>query len=124
VSWFKIFSAVVVANVVSWLIVSAIAWLFWIFFFAALAQEFKTATSSLSKPVTTITAPASRPAPKIQAPKPQVRQRGFSNSAIAENKKMCEFWTEQFRKDGLGESEAYRDLACLRYQKSLTTYKD
>jgi len=121
VSWWKVFSAVVVANVVSWVIVSVLAWLFWIWFFSALFDDFKNRTVSVPKTPSVITAPV---VPKVQQPKPEPKERVFSRSAIAQNKKMCDFWTEQFRKDGLAESEAYRDLACIRYRKSLTTYKD
>jgi len=121
VSWWKVFSAVVVANVVSWVIVSVLAWLFWVWFFSALFDDFKNRTVSVPETPSVITAPV---VPKVQQPKPEPKETVFSRSAIAQNKKMCDFWTEQFRKDGLAESEAYRDLACIRYRKSLTTYKD
>lgn len=45
-SWFKMFSAVLVANIVSWVIVTIIGWLVFFVFMDALGDEFERRMSS------------------------------------------------------------------------------
>jgi hypothetical protein len=40
-------------------------------------------------------------------------------SVIASSKKMCDFWTSEYRKDGNPKSQAYKEMACLRYRNLL-----
>ena len=137
-SWFKIFSAVVVGNIVSWIIVSLIGLLFWAFFFNSLGNALadrgfsSTPSSKLLEMRKMDKDLADRYNDTVNSvvqntltrpPQPEPKKRVFSDSAIATNKRVCDFWMEQYRKDGLAESRAYKNSACLRYRKSLTLYE-
>jgi len=44
----------------------------------------------------------------------------ISASAVRTNKRMCEFWSQEYQVDATSKNEAYRDTACLRYRSSLS----
>jgi hypothetical protein len=134
-SWFKVFSAVVVANIVSWIIISIIGW----FIFFVVLDSFNGALierlSMNSKPefptisVTSFSPPVPT-AEEIRAQ--QARERRLAverrrvrneaeqkRSVIASSKEMCDFWTSEYRKDGNPKSQAYKEMACLRYRNLL-----
>lgn len=129
-SWFKIFSAVVVANIVSWIIISIIGW--FVFFVVldsfndALAERFSTSSTyespSISVPSYSPPAPTQaeleakqkreqRLADERRRAKREAEQR---RNAIKNSKEMCEFWTAEYREDGNSKSQAYKEMACLR----------
>ncbi|EAZ97069.1 hypothetical protein [Marinobacter sp. ELB17] len=134
-SWFKVFSAVVVANIVSWIIISIIGW----FIFFVVLDSFNDALterlSKSSKPeFPTISVPSFSPpvptAEEIRAQ--QAREKRLAaqrrrarneaeqkRSVIASSKEMCDFWTSEYRKDGNPKSQAYKEMACLRYRNLL-----
>lgn len=137
-SWFKIFSAVLVANIVSWIIVTILGW----FMFFVVLDSFNDALdevlSSQSKiEFPTVSFPSYSP-PKPPAPTPQEikakqerekrlaaerrrvkREAEQKRSAIASSKEMCDFWTSEYRKDGNPKSQAYKEMACSRYRNLL-----
>ncbi|WP_298448826.1 hypothetical protein [uncultured Marinobacter sp.] len=134
-SWFKIFSAVVVANIVSWIIITIIGWfIFFVVFDSfndALIErlstrgdvEFPTISApSYSPPALTaeeIEAKQQR-AKRLAAERRRVeREAEQRRSAIAGSKKMCDFWTSEYRKDGSPKSQAYKEMACSRYRNLL-----
>lgn len=128
-SWFKIFSAVLVANLVTFVVIPFIGFLIAVSVMGVALEGFSDALntkrgSSVVSPSTSVSpapsALSSSPAPV----KSKTRKLPVSPSVLATNKQMCEFWTEQYRKDGLGESEAYMDSACLRYRQSLKKNRD
>lgn len=134
-SWFKVFSAVVIANVVSWIIISIIGW--FIFFvvldsFSDAMIERLSTTDSFEFP--TISVPShSPPAPTLEEIKAtQEREKRLAaeqrrakrdaeqrRSAISSSKEMCDFWTSEYRKDGNPKSQAYKEMACSRYRNLL-----
>ncbi|PFG11530.1 hypothetical protein [Marinobacter sp. LV10MA510-1] len=134
-SWLKVFSAVVVANIVSWIIISIIGW----FIFFVVLDSFNDAlTERLStngkSEFPTISVPSYSPpvptAEEIRAQ--QAREKRLAaqrrrarneaeqkRSVIASSKEMCDFWTSEYRKDGDPKSQAYKEMACLRYRNLL-----
>lgn len=134
-SWFKVFSAVVVANIVSWMIISIIGW----FIFFVVLDSFNDAISerfsSSGRPeFPTISVPSySPPAPtpeEIRAKQEREKRLAAERhraeriaeqkrNAISSSKEMCDFWTSEYRKDGNPKSQAYKDMACSRYRKLL-----
>ena len=130
-SWFKIFSAVLVANIVSWVIVTIIGWLVFFVFMDAVGDEFERRMSS--GPVIEfpkITTPSLPTPQEIQAQKERERQLAEDRkrkerqaqqkqAAVAGARENCDFWTSQYRKDNDPKSRAYRDMACTRLQSYL-----
>lgn len=134
-SWFKVFSAVVVANIVSWIIISIIGW--FIFFvvldsfndvlterlFTNGKSEFPTiSVPSYSPPVPTAEEIKARKAREKRLVAERRRARNEAEqkrNAIASSKKMCDFWTSEYRKDGNPKSQAYKEMACSRYRALL-----
>ncbi len=134
-SWFKIFSAVVVANIVSWIIISIIGW----FIFFVVLDSFNDAlterlSSNGKSDVPTISVPSySPPAPTLEEIRAeQEREKRLAadrrrarneaeqrRNATASSKEMCDFWTSEYRKDGTPKSQAYKEMACLRYRNLL-----
>jgi len=134
-SWFKIFSAVVVANIVSWIIISIIGW----FIFFVVLDSFNDAlterlSSNGKSDVPTISVPSySPPAPTLEeimaeqerekrlaADRRRARNEAEQRrNATASSKEMCDFWTSEYRKDGTPKSQAYKEMACLRYRNLL-----
>jgi hypothetical protein len=128
-SWFKIFSAVLVANLVTFVVIPFIGFLIAVSVMGAALEGF--ADSLNTKRSSPIVAPSSSvsTAPPVVSSSPapvkqQTRKLPVSPSVLATNKQTCEFWTEQYRKDGLRESEAYMDAACLRYRQSVKKNRD
>jgi len=134
-SWFKVFSAVVVANIVSWIIISIIGW----FIFFVVLDSFNDAlterlSSNGKSDVPTISVPSySPPAPTLEEIRAeQEREKRLAadrrrarneaeqrRNATASSKEMCDFWTSEYRKDGTPKSQAYKEMACLRYRNLL-----
>ncbi len=131
-SWFKIFSAVVVANIVSWIIISIVGW--FVFFVVldsfndALTEKLST-SSKIEFP--SISVPSySPPAPtqaeleakqkrdqRLETERRRARHEAEQRrNAIASSKEMCDFWTAEYRKDGNPKSQAYKEMACIRYR--------
>ncbi|RBW48602.1 hypothetical protein [Marinobacter sp. F3R11] len=134
-SWFKVFSAVVVANIVSWIIISIIGWFI---FFVVLDSFNDTLTERLStngkSGFPEISVPSYSPAApteeetgaqKAREERLAADQRRARNqaeqrrNAIASSKEMCDFWTSEYRKDGNPKSQAYKEMACSRYRNLL-----
>ncbi|WP_153045452.1 hypothetical protein [Marinobacter salexigens] len=128
-SFWKVFWAVVLGNIVSWFVVSIIGWIVWALFLGALvnglSDRLQSQRSLVSPPSQVVQSRSSRSVtPVLPAPQPvQKRERVFSDSAIEQNRRMCDFWTKQYRKDHDPESLGYRDAACSRYRHSVTAYK-
>ncbi|MGF2735370.1 hypothetical protein [Marinobacter sp. DUT-1] len=132
-SWFKVFSAVVVANIVSWIIISIIGWLIFFVVFDSMTDFMeKKMESQLSKEFPPITVPApSLPSRDIQrqweeAEKDRQRKQAAAQreaeqkrAMIQKNRELCEFWQAEFSKDRTEKSKAYRDMACTRYRNNL-----
>jgi len=134
-SWFKVFSAVVVANIVSWIIISIIGW----FIFFVVLDSFNDAlterlSSNGKSDVPTISVPSYSPsAPTLEEIRAeQEREKRLAadrrrarneaeqrRNATASSKEMCDFWTSEYRKDGTPKSQAYKEMACLRYRNLL-----
>ena len=123
-SWWKIFSAVLVANLVTFVVIPFIGLLIAAGVMGVALSGLSDALNSRQNTISAAPSVVRPSVPKPNIAKPQPRELVFSKEAIARNKQMCDYWTAQYRQDGLTESEAYRDLACIRYRKSLTTYKD
>lgn len=151
-TFWRMFWAVVFGNIVSWFVISVIGWIVWALFFNAIVSgvgdRIENHRSSITPPVT-----IQRDAPQPNASgstsgmspwnlkpiqeqskrfvehalsqhkPPKKKKLAASSSVIAQNKRMCEFWGKEYRKDPNSKYEAYRENACLRYRKSLTTYK-
>lgn len=130
-SWFKMFSAVLVANIVSWIIVSIIGWAIFFFFlsgFHDLIKQDLSSSPSLNAP--TITLPSAPTQDEIQARIDRERQQAADRrreradaqqrrSAIASTRESCDFWTKEYSQDRDPKSRAYRDMACTRLQSLL-----
>ena len=134
-SGFKVFSAVVVANIVSWIIISIIGW----FIFFVVLDSFSDSLSERLSKTDEVEFPAisvpsySPPAvtqEEIKAKQKREKQLAAERrratraaerrrSAIAGSKEMCDFWTSEYRKDGNPKSQAYKEMACLRYRNLL-----
>jgi|GEM_PF-2369908 len=127
-SWFKIFSAVLVANIVSWVIVTIIGWLVFFVFMDAVGDEFgrrmsngpaiefpKITTPSLPTPQETH-ARKERERQLAADRKRTERQVQQQQAAIAGARENCDFWTSQYQKDNDPKSRAYRDMACARLE--------
>lgn len=122
------FSAVLVANIVSWIIVSIIGWAIFFFFlsgFHDLIKQDLSSTPSFSTP--RITIPSAPTPDEIQARKDRERQQAAERrreqadgqqrqSAIASTRESCDFWTKEYNQDRDPKSQAYRDMACSRLQ--------
>ncbi|RKR78200.1 hypothetical protein [Marinobacter nauticus] len=131
-SWFKMFSAVLVANIVSWVIVTIIGWLVFFVFMDALGDEFERRMSSGPKiEFPQITTPPPPTPQEIQARKERERQLAADRkwkerqaqqkqAAIAGARENCNFWRTQYQKDNDPKSRAYRDMACTRLQSYLS----
>lgn len=132
-SWFKIFSAVVVGNIVSWVIISLVGLFFWLFIAGATLEAFSEKASNTSKmatPSSITSGPPKMPSKSAnQVPigalssqsssKPKADESKTSASAIRTNRQMCEFWAGEHRREPTAQNEAYRDNACSRYRESL-----
>lgn len=129
-SWFKIFSAVVVGNLVSWILISIIGLFFWIAVMDATTEalfgSLDPKTRSTQPPsVTTQPTASSKNQVTIGTVNSEVTQSARPErnktdpSVIRTNRQMCEFWTAEYRNDGLEQSRKYRDAACARYRGSL-----
>ncbi|WP_421841223.1 hypothetical protein [Marinobacter algicola] len=133
-SWFKIFSAVVVGNIVSWAIIGIIGFFLSFAIMGAAMEEifggrptFNTPSSSTQQPSRSPTVSpndfladqARQEQQRLEESRRQQARNRTDPSVIRTNKQMCEFWTEEFRKDGAEQSRKYRDAACARYRASL-----
>ena len=132
-SWFKVFSAVVVANIVSWVIISIIGWLIFFVVFDSMTDFMgEKLDEKLSKEFPPITIPApSQPSRDLQqqwenAQKDRERRQAAAQreaeqrrAMVQRNRELCEFWQAEFSKDGSEKSKAYRDMACTRYRNNL-----
>lgn len=131
-SWFKIFSAVVVGNLVSWLLISILGLVFWVAAMDATTEALFGSFDSRFKPSKTpqITSqlpppspshnPVSKTASQTDSSQRPVRERERTDpSVIRTNRQMCEFWTAEYRKDRSEQSRSYRDAACARFRASL-----
>ncbi|WP_138438246.1 hypothetical protein [Marinobacter alexandrii] len=133
-SWFKIFSAVVVGNIVSWTIIGLMGLFLSFLVMEATMEELLGGRPTLSSPSNPIQqpSPSANASPRDylaeqarqeqqrleQIRRKQTRER-TDPSVIRTNRQMCEFWTEEFNKDGAEQSRKYRDAACSRYRASL-----
>jgi len=133
-SWFKIFSAVVVGNIVSWAIIGIIGFFLSFAIMGAAMEEifggrptFNAPSSSAQQPSRSSTVSpndfladqARQEQQRLEESRRQQARNRTDPSVIRTNKQMCEFWTEEFRKDGAVQSRKYRDAACARYRASL-----
>ena len=140
-SWFKIFSAVLVANIVSWFIVSILgSIIFFVFVDSvsdAIDKRMNASFSQLSPAVSNQSPAAASPEKPRWLSLEEIRARqerekrlareekqaqnkaNRNKSAIASSKEMCDFWTEEYKKDGAPKSKGYRDMACSRYRRLL-----
>ncbi|ONF42338.1 hypothetical protein BTO32_16230 [Marinobacter lutaoensis] len=129
-SWFRIFSAVLVANIVSWVIVSIIGWLVFFVFFDALDDELARRMSSIPEiefPEIVAPPPLSPQDIKAQKERERLRKEQLArearqaqlrreNEANARriNRQTCDFWRQQYREDPSSQNEAYMNSACSR----------
>ncbi|MFP3977529.1 hypothetical protein [Marinobacter sp. KMM 10035] len=134
-SWFKVFSAVVVANIVSWVIISIIGWFIFFMVLDTFNGSLSERLSTIGKSeLPTISVPySSQPVPtaeeraaqkawekRLAADRHRARnEAGQKRSAIASSKKTCDFWTAEYLKDGNPKSQAYKEMACSRYRNLL-----
>jgi hypothetical protein len=143
-SFWKLFFAVVLGNIVSWILISIIGWIFWILVFSSVVHSLSDFNSRVQSSVPSqssvirdrrtpqqILNNVPRSLNQIQNAskafvekslshhKPPKIEQGVSSSAIKKNREMCEFWNKEFRKNPNPKYEAYRDNACLRYRNSL-----
>ena len=129
-SWFKIFSAVVVGNIVSWAIIGIIGFFLSFVIMEATMEEIFGGRPTFSVPSSSSQQPSigSNVDLAEQAREEQLRlqqnrrlqaEERTDPSVIRTNRQMCEFWTEEFKKDGSEQSRKYRDAACSRYRASL-----
>ncbi|MDX1757230.1 MAG: hypothetical protein R3175_14330 [Marinobacter sp.] len=134
-SWFKIFSAVVIGNIVSWTIISIVGLMIWS---AVIDYQLETLfgkdaptfqipstppTSSRSnQSVSPTDFMAEQQRQQSQSQTSQVQQSSrprVDPSVVRTNREMCEFWTAEYGKDGLEQSRKYKEAACARYRRSL-----
>ncbi len=133
-SWFKIFSAVVVGNIVSGAIIGVIGLFLSFAIMGAAMEELLGGRPTFSVPSSTVQQPppnstvspsdylaekARQEQQRLEESRRQQARNRTDPSVIRTNKKMCEFWTEEFTKDGAEQSRKYRDAACSRYRASL-----
>ncbi len=132
-SWFKVFSAVVVANIVSWIIISIIGWLvFFVVFDSVTDFMGKKMGEQVSQEFPPIAVPAPGPSSsEIQrqweeAQRDRERRQAAAQrdaerkrAMVQKNRELCEFWTAEYDKDGSEKSKAYREMACTRYRNNL-----
>jgi len=137
-SWFKIFSAVVVANIVSWVIVSIIGLVFWIYVLGQTAEAFSQALRDRQLPSMMFDSPlgnssagnseeAQRRREEIQERLQQAaadrarreREERERQGRIASQRKTCNYWTQELKEHGDADSKKYQKLACDRLQRML-----
>jgi flagellar biosynthesis protein FliP len=133
-SWFKIFSAVVVGNIVSWAIIGIIGFFLSFLIMEATMKEIfgghptfnapsspaqQPSTSSNVSPRDYLAEQARQEQQRLEQIRRRQAQERTDPTVIRTNRQMCEFWTEEFRKDGSEQSRKYRDSACSRYRASL-----
>lgn len=132
-SWLKVFSAVVVANIVSWVIISIIGWLVFFVAFDSMTDFMgKKLDEQISQDFPLITVPSpSTPSSDIQrkweeAQKDRERRQAAAQreaeqkrAIVQKNRELCQFWTAEYSKDGSEKNKAYRDMACTRYRNNL-----
>jgi len=132
-SWFKVFSAVVVANIVSWIIISIIGWLVFFVVFDSMTDFMgKKMDEQISQEFPSITVPVPNPPSRDiqrqweEAQKDRERRQAAAQreaeqkrAMVQKNRELCQFWTAEYGKDGTEKSKAYRDMACSRYRNNL-----
>ncbi|MFC4258438.1 hypothetical protein ACFOZ5_05230 [Marinobacter lacisalsi] len=137
-SWFKIFSAVVVANIVSWVIVSIIGLVFWVYVLGQTADAVSQALRDVEIPSVRFDSPstnsstgtsqeAQRRQEEIQEQLQQAaadrarreREERDRQGRIAAQRRTCNYWTQELREDGDADSREYQKLACDRLQRMI-----
>ena len=133
-SWFKIFSAVVVGNIVSWAIIGVMGFFLSFLIMEATMEELlggrptfnapsnpvqKPSNSSHFSPRDYLAEQASQEQQRLEQSRRQQAHERTDPTVIRTNRQMCEFWTEEFKNDGAEQSRKYRDAACSRYRASL-----
>ena len=133
-SWFKIFSAVVVGNIVSWAIIGVMGFFLSFLIMEATMTELLGGRPTFNAPSNPVQNPSTSPhvsprdylaeqARQEQQRREQSRRQQAHErtdpTVIRTNRQMCEFWTEEFEKDGAEQSRKHRDAACSRYRASL-----
>lgn len=137
-SWFKIFSAVVVANIVSWVIVSIIGLVFWVYVLGQTADAVSQALRDVETPSVTFDSPlgnsstgtsqeAQRRQEEIQEQLQQAaadrarreREERDRQGRIAAQRRTCNYWTQELREHGDADSRKYQKLACDRLQRMI-----
>ncbi|RBW48899.1 hypothetical protein [Marinobacter sp. F3R11] len=132
-SWFKVFSAVVVANIVSWIIISIIGWVIFFVVFDSMTDFMgRKMDEQVSQEFPPITVPTPGPSSRDiqsqweESQKDRERRRAAAQreaerklAMVQKNRELCEFWQAEYEKDGTEKSKAYRDMACTRYRNNL-----
>jgi len=126
-SWLKIFSAVLAAILAAWVIISLATLAIWSVYFdyqmASLQTQVERFQQEMSPLIGDDMLPQTQkgvvqrePAESVETSRPRL---STSVSAVRTNKRMCEFWTQEYQVDSTPKNEAYRDAVCLRYRSSL-----
>ena len=133
-SWIKIFSAVVVGNLVSWAIIGVIGFFLSFLIMEATMEELlggrptfnaspnpvqQSSTGSNVSPRDYLAEQARQEQQRLEQNRLQETDEGTDPSVIRTNRQMCEFWTLEFKKDNSEQSRKYHDAACSRYRASL-----
>jgi len=133
-SWFKVFSGVVIGNIVSWAIIGVIGFFLSFAIMGAALEEliggrpvFNAPSSPVQDPPKSSNVASSdylagkgkQEQQRVEQSRRQQASNRTDPSVIRTNRQMCEFWIEEFKKDGAEQSRKYRDAACSRYRASL-----
>lgn len=123
-SWFKVFSAVVVGVVVSGIVITLFGMMVWSamidYQIEALFGEDAPTIQLPPVPTPPIPAPSTQPMSSVLSrDQPQQNaRRSVDPSVVRTNKQMCEFWQSEYSRDGLEQSRVYMESACTRWRET------
>lgn len=133
-SWFKISSAVVVGNLVSWTIIGVIGFFFSFLIMEATVDEVlgghptfnaslnpvrQSSTGSNVSPRDYLTEQARQDQQRLKQNLLQETDDRTDSAVIRTKRRMCKFSILGFTKDNSEQSRKHRDAACSRYRASL-----
>lgn len=125
-SWFKVFSAVVVGNIVSWLVVSVLSLAVWSYYWGIQIESIQRQLESFgfSSSEQDSASGTVRRFPDPESSKPsQTRSSSseptVSSHVVATNRRLCLFWSEEVDRDPTELNQAYKKQACDRWRSTM-----
>ena len=131
--FWKLVAAIVVANIITG-VLATVAWFaYWSVVTSAFEQELKGELERSRQRMERMYTPApqgsalpSSPWADEQQTQSRERQQQQPNREqrarlISETRKLCEFWTAEFRRESSDFNRAHRDAACNRHREALNS---